>query len=162
ESTATIKLVNLATKRDSVFMASSSGWGLQQTPFWREDAVLAHPFWLRLRRVRWVAEVGADRDPSARHLVLRPQEQASGAEYDLEALVGRKASLSCDGGKPHPCQLALAPESQDDPVRPAHSGRRGSPNPAKWSTEGLPNWRTGRFGLSVIPAPGTAGRRADA
>src|SRR5437868_9015849 len=52
ESTATIKLVNLATKRDSVFMASSSGWGPQQTPFWREDAVLAHPFWLRLRRVR--------------------------------------------------------------------------------------------------------------
>src|SRR5947209_8363046 len=58
ESTATIKLVNLATKRDSVFMASSSGWGPQQTPFWREDAVLAHPFWLRLRRVR---EGGADR-----------------------------------------------------------------------------------------------------
>src|SRR5262249_31317395 len=34
--------------------------------------------------IRWVAEVGADRDPSARHLVLRPQEQASGAEYDLQ------------------------------------------------------------------------------
>src|SRR6516165_2533661 len=52
ESTATIKLVNLATKRDSVFMASSSGWGPQRTPFWREGAVLAHPSWLRLRRVR--------------------------------------------------------------------------------------------------------------
>ena len=39
ESTATIKLVNLATKRDSVFMAFSSGWDAQQphsggrTPF---------------------------------------------------------------------------------------------------------------------------------
>ena len=52
ESTATIKLVNLATKRDSVFMASSSGLGPQQTPFCREDAVFAHPFWLRLCRVR--------------------------------------------------------------------------------------------------------------
>src|SRR5262245_10562502 len=52
ESTATIRPVNLATRRDSVFMASSSGWGLQQTPFWREDAVLAHPCWLRLCRVK--------------------------------------------------------------------------------------------------------------
>jgi hypothetical protein len=32
ESTATIKLVNLATKRYSVFMASSSGWGAQNQP----------------------------------------------------------------------------------------------------------------------------------
>jgi hypothetical protein len=34
ESTATIKLVNLATKRDSVFMASS-GMGPLPTPFWQ-------------------------------------------------------------------------------------------------------------------------------
>jgi hypothetical protein len=33
ESTATIKLVNLATKGDSVFMASPSGMGPQQAPF---------------------------------------------------------------------------------------------------------------------------------
>ena len=33
ESTATIKLVNLVTKRDSVFMAFSFGEGLVQTPF---------------------------------------------------------------------------------------------------------------------------------
>src|SRR5262249_47143743 len=52
ESTATINPVNLAARRDSVFMASSSGWEPQQTPFWREDAVFAHPLWLRLRRVR--------------------------------------------------------------------------------------------------------------
>jgi hypothetical protein len=32
ESTATIKLVNLATKRDSVFMASSGGLGPQENP----------------------------------------------------------------------------------------------------------------------------------
>src|SRR5437588_10786 len=42
ESTATIKLVNLVMKRDSVFMAFSSGRGLVQTPFWRENASLAH------------------------------------------------------------------------------------------------------------------------
>src|SRR5215471_12809129 len=52
ESTATIKLVNLATKRDSVFMASSSGVGPNPSPFWPEDAVSAHPFWLRPCRVR--------------------------------------------------------------------------------------------------------------
>src|SRR5262245_17743602 len=51
ESTATIRLVNLATKRDSVFMAFSSGEGLVQTPFWREDAVLVQPIWLRLCRI---------------------------------------------------------------------------------------------------------------
>src|SRR5262249_52383903 len=51
ESMATIKLVNLITKRDSVFMASSSGLGPHQTSFWREDAVIAHPFWLRLCRI---------------------------------------------------------------------------------------------------------------
>src|SRR5215472_12821788 len=51
ESTATIRPVNLATKRDGVFMASSSGQGLEQTPFWREDAVLVQPIWLRLCRV---------------------------------------------------------------------------------------------------------------
>ena len=33
ESTATIKLVNLVTKRDSVFMAFSFGLGPQETPF---------------------------------------------------------------------------------------------------------------------------------
>jgi hypothetical protein len=38
-------------KRDSVFMAFSSGRGLVQTPFWRENASLAHPIWLRLCRV---------------------------------------------------------------------------------------------------------------
>src|SRR5438105_4326227 len=52
ESTATIRLVNLETKRDSVFMAFSFGVGLVPTPFSREDAVFAHPFWLRLCRVR--------------------------------------------------------------------------------------------------------------
>jgi hypothetical protein len=33
ESTATIKLVNLAAKRDSIFVASSSGLGPQKTAF---------------------------------------------------------------------------------------------------------------------------------
>src|SRR4029077_13842017 len=60
ESTATIRLVNLVTKRDSVFMAFSSGMGPIPTPFWRENAVLAYPFWLRLCRVRQngIARVG--------------------------------------------------------------------------------------------------------
>src|SRR5512135_592774 len=40
ESTEAIRRINLVTKRDSVFMASSSGRGLGQTPFWQEDAVL--------------------------------------------------------------------------------------------------------------------------
>src|SRR5512135_3494560 len=51
ESTATITRINLVTKRDGVFMASSSGRGREQTPFWREDAVLVQPIWLRLCRV---------------------------------------------------------------------------------------------------------------
>ena len=51
ESTATIKLVNLVTKRDSVFMAFSSGLGPVQTPFWRKNAFLVNPLWLRLCRV---------------------------------------------------------------------------------------------------------------
>jgi len=42
----------LATKRDSVFTAFSSGLGPFPTPFWRENAVFAHPSWLRLGRVR--------------------------------------------------------------------------------------------------------------
>src|SRR3954453_13091783 len=52
ESTAVMRLVNLTTKRDSVFMAFSFGVGPKPTPFSREDAVFAHPFWLRLCRVR--------------------------------------------------------------------------------------------------------------
>src|SRR5262249_46139860 len=55
ESTAAIKLVNLMTKRDSVFMASSWGLGPQQTPLGQEDAVFAYPVWLRLCRVRLLA-----------------------------------------------------------------------------------------------------------
>ena len=43
ESTATIKLVNLVMKRDSVFMAFSSGVGPQQTPFWCGNALLVNP-----------------------------------------------------------------------------------------------------------------------
>src|SRR6476661_7603411 len=52
ESTATSKLVNLTTKRDSVFMAFSVGVVIVPTPFWRENAVFAYPSWLRLCRVR--------------------------------------------------------------------------------------------------------------
>src|SRR5215467_12811621 len=33
-------------------MASSSRVGPRPSPFWPEDAVFAHPFWLRLCRVR--------------------------------------------------------------------------------------------------------------
>jgi hypothetical protein len=44
--------VNLVTKRDSVFMASSSGVGPKPSPFGPEDAVIAHPSWLRLCHVR--------------------------------------------------------------------------------------------------------------
>src|SRR5262249_28003368 len=51
ESTATIKLVNLVMKRDSVFMAFSSGRGPVQTPFWCGNAFLVNPLWLRLCRV---------------------------------------------------------------------------------------------------------------
>src|SRR5262249_10078721 len=51
ESTATIKLVNLVMKRDSVFMAFSSGRGPVQTPFWCGNAFLVTPLWLRLCRV---------------------------------------------------------------------------------------------------------------
>src|SRR6516164_4925690 len=65
ESTATIKLVNLVTKRDSVFMAFSCGTGPRQTSFWRENAVLAHPFWLRLRCVR-KEPIGSALDPDTR------------------------------------------------------------------------------------------------
>ena len=46
-----MRLANLATKRDSVFMAFSSGRGPVQTPFWWENAIFAHPLWLRLCRV---------------------------------------------------------------------------------------------------------------
>src|SRR4051812_37231332 len=56
ERTATIRLVNLMMKRDSVFMAFSSGVGPVQTPFWRENALLAHPIWLRLCRVGRIQE----------------------------------------------------------------------------------------------------------
>jgi hypothetical protein len=44
ERTATIKLVDLAMKRDSVFMGFSFGMGPLQTPFWLENTALAHPF----------------------------------------------------------------------------------------------------------------------
>jgi hypothetical protein len=106
--------------------------------------------------IRRVAEVGADRDPSALHLALVPQKRAFAAEYDVHVLVVRDVSQNWDGGRPHPHQVASAPESQDNPVRPAHSVRRGSPDPAKWPTEGLPSWRTGRFGLleAIREAPG--------
>src|SRR5580704_13588174 len=82
ESTATIKLVNLVMKRDSVFMAFSSGRGPVQTPFWRGNAVLVNPFWLRLCRVgkrradrhgrEWeVADGRFHRDEARRHQRLR-------------------------------------------------------------------------------------------
>jgi serine/threonine-protein kinase len=81
ESTVTINLVNLATKRESVFMASSSGVGPKPSPFWREDAVLAHPYWLRLCRVRGVSlkgaiarfhsDAAAQKDPGRGSLELR-------------------------------------------------------------------------------------------
>src|SRR5665213_917168 len=54
ESTATISLVNLMTKRESVFMAFCSRLGISITPFWQQNAVFAYTFWLRLRRVRWL------------------------------------------------------------------------------------------------------------
>src|SRR6476646_6991406 len=57
ESTATSKLVNLTTKRDSVFMAFSVGVVIVPTQFWRENAVFAYPSWLRLCRVRGRKEV---------------------------------------------------------------------------------------------------------
>jgi hypothetical protein len=41
----------LVMKRDSVFMAFSSGRGPVQTPFWRGNAYLVNPLWLRLCRV---------------------------------------------------------------------------------------------------------------
>jgi hypothetical protein len=52
ESTATIRLVNLVRKRDSVFSASFPRLGPVANPFWREKAGFAHPLCLRLRRVR--------------------------------------------------------------------------------------------------------------
>src|SRR5271166_124317 len=57
ESTPTIRLVNLATKRDSVFTAFSSRLGSVPSPFWRENARLAHTLWLRLRRVRTIKDI---------------------------------------------------------------------------------------------------------
>src|SRR6476646_7516545 len=63
ESTATSKLVNLTTKRDSVFMAFSVGVVIVPTPFWRENAVFAYPSWLRLCRVREIVIVAALLEP---------------------------------------------------------------------------------------------------
>src|SRR5258708_32523354 len=51
ESTATIKLVNLVMKRDSVFMAFSSGRGLCKPHSGGRTPFFAHPIWLRLCRV---------------------------------------------------------------------------------------------------------------
>ena len=48
----TIKLVNLVTKRDSVFMAFSFRSGPIPTPFCTENAGFADPSRLRLCRVR--------------------------------------------------------------------------------------------------------------
>jgi hypothetical protein len=42
----------VSTRRDSVFMAFCSTLVVSTTPFWRQNAVFAHSFWLRLRRVR--------------------------------------------------------------------------------------------------------------
>src|SRR6476659_268263 len=67
ESTATSKLVNLTTKRDSVFMAFSVGVVIVPTPFWRENAVFAYPSWLRLCRVRYFLLVSHQEDtPTSR------------------------------------------------------------------------------------------------
>src|SRR4051812_43963691 len=74
ESTAVMRLVNLTTKRDSVFMAFSFGVGPKPTPFSREDAVFAHPFWLRLCRVRRLMDVSVA--PAVRQ--RRGGAQASG------------------------------------------------------------------------------------
>src|SRR5271163_4436900 len=57
ESTATIKLVNLETKRESVFMAFSFGKGSSKPYSDGRTPYFPHPIWLRLCRVGGIAYV---------------------------------------------------------------------------------------------------------
>src|SRR5262249_23119314 len=71
ERTATIKLVNLATKRDSVFMAFSFGKGWSKPHSEGATPFFPQPIWLRLCRV-------------GKHLFSLPDE----GEIEVELPVG--------------------------------------------------------------------------